>query len=90
MKVKLTTLFFISVYVALCINSALKGGDFDIYLDAAINMTHQYNIYDPPIYFKEGLSYFYSPLFALILIPFSGNFLITEFIWLLLSGFFYV
>jgi len=72
------------IYIALSIVSALDGGDFDVYLDAAIKLNNGDNIYAPP--FIKGLQYFYSPLFALVLIPFSWNFLITELTWLLLSG----
>lgn len=72
------------IYTMMCINSALKGGDFDVYLDAAVKLSEGKNIYAPP--FIKGLQYFYSPLFAVLLVPFTGNFFVTEFIWLLLSG----
>lgn len=66
------------------VNSAIRGGDFDVYLDAAVKLSEGKNIYAPP--FVKGLQYFYSPLFAMLLIPFSSNFFITELIWLFLSG----
>lgn len=73
------------LYLILSISSASNGGDFDVFLDAAQKLSNGDNIYAGP--FIKGLQYFYSPLFALVLIPFSGNFFFTELIWLLLSGF---
>ena len=73
------------VYILMSVASALDGGDFDVFLDAAQKISNGDNIYLGP--FIKGLQYFYSPLFALILIPFTGNFFITELLWLLLSGF---
>ncbi|GAB4025067.1 hypothetical protein GCM10028773_49780 [Spirosoma koreense] len=65
----------------------MKGGDFDVFLDAAQKLARQENIYRPP--FIKGLQYYYSPFFALLLIPFSYlPFVIPEFAWLLLSTFF--
>lgn len=63
--------------------AALKGGDFDVYLEAANKMKDGLNIYAPP--FINGLQYFYSPFFAWLLIPFRNHVFITEFVWLLLS-----
>lgn len=65
--------------------SALDGGDFDVYLDAAQKLFNGENIYRPP--FVKGLQYYYSVFFAMILIPFSYTVFITEFLWLLLSYF---
>ena len=76
MKQKFLIIGIALIYIALSIVSALDGGDFDVYLDAAIKLNNGDNIYAPP--FIKGLQYFYSPLFALVLIPFSWNFLITE------------
>jgi hypothetical protein len=73
------------LYLILSISSANNGGDFDVFLDAAQKLSNGNNIYVGP--FIKGLQYFYSPLFALVLIPFSGNFFVTELIWLLLSWF---
>lgn len=73
------------VYILMSVASALEGGDFDVFLDAAQKISNGENIYVGP--FIKGLQYYYSPLFALILIPFTGNFFVTEFVWLLLSGF---
>lgn len=72
------------VYVVLTFVSASQGGDFDVYLDAAQKLQNGHDIYFPP--FWEGLQYFYSPLYALMLVPFTGDFFVAEVIWLLLSG----
>lgn len=82
------TSLIILAYIFVCYIAASDGGDFDVYLDAAIKLNNGQNIYAPP--FIHGLQYYYSPLFALILIPTTGNFVITEFFWLLLSGVFLV
>ncbi len=82
------------VYVILAIiliiflfNRAKKGGDFDVFLYAGSRLLEGGNIYQPP--FIKGLQYFYSPLFALLLAPFSLiPYVITEFFWLLLNIFF--
>jgi len=89
---KLVLLVLSILYVLLCIDSALRGGDFDVYLDAAIKLNDGQNIYLPTFYKNLltddiPLQYFYSPLFALILIPFTANFFVTELVWLLLTGF---
>jgi hypothetical protein len=63
--------------------TARNGGDFDVYLDAAQKLSQGKNIYQPP--FIKGLQYYYSVFFALLLIPFSFHFFLTEFIWSLLS-----
>lgn len=73
------------LYLFLSIQSAVQGGDFDVFLDAAQRLKDGQNIYAPP--FLRGLNYYYSPLFALILIPFSSHVFITELLWLFLSGF---
>ena len=72
-------------YLILSVLASINGGDFDVYLEAAIKLKDYQNIYAPP--FDKNMPYLYSPLFALLLIPFSFNFFLTEFIWLLLSGF---
>jgi len=61
----------------------MAGGDFDIYLDAACKLSEHMNIYAPP--FAKGLQYYYSPFFALILMPFCKYTLISKIVWLLLS-----
>lgn len=85
MKRKTIFILICFAYLALSIKSALNGGDFDVFLNAAIKLYNGQDIYSPP--YIKGLQYFYSPLFALILIPFTGNFFVTELIWLLISGF---
>ncbi|MEZ4918299.1 MAG: glycosyltransferase family 87 protein [Saprospiraceae bacterium] len=59
--------------------TALDGGDFDVYLEAARKLSIGENIYAPP--FIRDLQYFYSVFFALILIPFSKQVFFTEFLW---------
>lgn len=70
-------------YSAVC---AGRGGDFDVFLDAGQKLFLGQNIYQPP--FFKNLQYYYSPAFALLLLPFSFlPFYVTEFIWLLLNLF---
>jgi hypothetical protein len=77
--------FLLLIVIAYCVLCAVKGGDFDVFLDAAQKLASQQNIYRPP--FTKGLQYYYSPFFALLLIPFSYfPFVIPEFAWLLLSS----
>lgn len=79
-------LLLILVYVFLSFKSALNGGDFDVYLHAAEKMNAGEDMFSPP-YFKQDLKYYYSPLFAMLLIPFTKWYFLTQFFWLLLSGF---
>lgn len=67
-----------------CYNKALKGGDFDVYLDAAQKLTEGKNIYAPP--FAKGLQYYYSVAFALFLSLFVQIPVWCKFIWLLFSS----
>lgn len=80
------TVFFILLSVILSYLSAKDGGDFDVYIEAAYKLYHGKNPYLPP-YAKDGMGYSYSPFFIIFLIPFTGNYFITEFIWCLLSCF---
>jgi hypothetical protein len=68
------------------IHNAKKGGDFNCFINAAKNLRDGINIYNPPLD-KTFLQYYYSPLFAIFLVPFSyiPSFVIC-FIWLLFSG----
>ncbi|MEM1319398.1 MAG: glycosyltransferase family 87 protein [Bacteroidota bacterium] len=84
-KIKFLLCFALAmVYVFLCANSVYYGGDFEVYLNAAQRIQSESNIYAAP-HFKD-LQYYYSPLFATLLIPFSNHWMITELLWLLLSG----
>lgn len=57
-----------------------------MFLDAGHKLASHQNIYRPP--FAKGLQYYYSPFFALVLLPFSYlPFILPEFAWLLLSTF---
>lgn len=73
-------------YILLSIIAASKGGDFDVFLEAATKLNNHQNIYAPP-FIKPDLQYYYSPLFALLLIPFSNIGPAFELFWLLLSGY---
>lgn len=85
MKQKIFAVLVILITAFLCIKSSLNGGDFDIFLDAGLKIKNGENIYAPP--YVRGLQYYYSPLFALILVPFTSSFIITESLWLLLCAF---
>ena len=66
-----------------CYIKALKGGDFDVYLDAANKLMEGKNIYAPP--FAKGLQYYYSVAFALVLSLFLSIPVIGKFLWLVFS-----
>ncbi|SOD96975.1 glycosyltransferase family 87 protein [Spirosoma fluviale] len=75
-----------TIILAYCLFCAVQGGDFDVFLDAGHKLAGHQNIYRPP--FAKGLQYYYSPFFALVLLPFSYlPFVIPEVAWLLLSTF---
>jgi hypothetical protein len=86
MKKRIIIGLVLLVYLLICIAEASKVCDFDVFLEAAVRLTHGQNIYAPSVI--KNLQYFYSPFFAIVLIPFCFNFFITKFFWLLLSGFF--
>lgn len=83
-----TLLFLATICMALyfiCVKADNKN-DFDVFLDAAVKLQRLENIYQPP--FIYDLQYFYSPLFALLLIPFSYfPFKVIGIIWLLANTF---
>ena len=65
------------------IKTAIEGNDFDVFMNASIRLRNHENIYLKP-YFKNIYQYFYSPLFAIILVPFSFfPFSIFETFWLM-------
>src|ERR1700685_3632205 len=79
----LLTLLFVFLVINFTIN-AMGGVDFDVFLHAAAKLKDHQDIYQSP--FIRGLQYFYSPLFALLLIPFSFlPYYIPECLWLILS-----
>lgn len=80
------SIFFVFFCLILSYTSALDGGDFDVYIEAAYKLYHGMNPYLPP-YAKDGMGYSYSPFFIILLIPFTGNYFMTEFVWCLLSCF---
>ncbi|MBP6445629.1 MAG: glycosyltransferase family 87 protein [Saprospiraceae bacterium] len=76
-------LLLILFAIILSYTSALDGGDFDVYLEAAYKLFHGQNPYLPP-YAKDGMGYSYSPFFIILLIPFTSDYFLTEFVWCLL------
>jgi len=80
---KLLICLFVLIAVITAYISCTDGGDFDVYLQAARQLSKRQNIYVPP--FVKGLQYYYSVFFALILSPVGSYIFATEFAWLLLS-----
>lgn len=81
--------YFIGICVlAYLVKQATGDGDFKVFLEAAKLVNSGENPYQKWIYIKEGHSclYFYSPLWAVLLIPFTHlpNF-IPNLIWLLFN-----
>jgi hypothetical protein len=63
-----------------------NGHDFEVFVDAGGKIIHGLNIYKPP--FAQNLNYYYSPLFALLLSPFSYlPIIVPQFLWILFSYF---
>lgn len=58
----------IIIAVALSIIYGLQNTDFNVYLDAATAIRNHLDIYT---LLYDGLQYYYSPLFAMILVPFT-------------------
>jgi len=72
----------LAVYYAF--KCAHEGHDFQVFVYAGGKLIHGQNIYYPP--FVQNLQYYYSPLFALLLSPFSGlPVIIPQVIWILTS-----
>jgi hypothetical protein len=79
--------------VILCVLAAFyayrcagTGHDFEVFVYAGGKLIHGQNIYTPP--FIQNLQYYYSPLFALLLAPFSSlPILIPQLLWICLSYF---
>jgi len=67
--------------------SATRDNDFNIFMNAAVRLRHHADIYSPPHY-HVFFQYFYSPLFALVLVPFTYfPFYIVETLWLMFMFF---
>jgi hypothetical protein len=67
-----------------CIDRARKGSDFEVYLAAAKTILATGNIYDATN--TLNVQYFYSPLFALVLVPFTYlPAFVVKLTWLLFS-----
>lgn len=78
--------FFLFIAVAFVLLKGATGGDFDVFLEAARRLYNHENIYSS--FSSGGFQWYYSPFFALILIPFSNFLVFTEELWLLLTLFF--
>ena len=91
-KIKQYSIYALYILVlAFIIKQALGSGDFKVFLEAAKLVASGKTPYNQWIFVSEGVTclYFYSPLWACILIPFSylPNF-IPNFIWLLANTYF--
>jgi hypothetical protein len=77
-------LFILAIFYAF--KCAKTGHDFEVFVYAGGKIINGLNIYKPP--FIQGLQYYYSPLFALMLAPFSGlPIIIPQILWIFLSYF---
>ncbi|TFF39556.1 glycosyltransferase family 87 protein [Mucilaginibacter psychrotolerans] len=66
--------------------SARNAHDFEVFVDAGSKIIQGKNIYTPP--FAQDLQYYYSPLCALLLAPFSGlPIIISQLLWIGFSYF---
>src|SRR6185312_6041986 len=67
---------------------AREGGDFNVFLEASDAMKAHKPIYD---LWLRGCKYYYSPLFVVILVPFTYlPYFVADFLWLCLNVFFLV
>lgn len=80
----IAAVFIVAVFYAF--KCAKNGHDFEVFLYAGNKIIHGLNIYKPP--FIQDLNYYYSPLFALLLAPFSSlPILVPQLIWIFFSYF---
>lgn len=91
-KLKKYSLWFLLLLLAaFLVKEAFSNGDFKVFLEAAKLISHGENPYNKWIFVSEDnyFFYYYSPLWAIILIPFTyfPNF-IPNVIWLFLNAFF--
>lgn len=76
------------IVIIFCAIRASKDTDFDVYLLASQALLSFENIYNSAL--TDNVQYFYSPFFALALVPLSIiPFYIGKLLWLLLSTFFW-
>jgi len=75
--------FFLFIAVAFVLLKGTTGGDFDVFLDASRRLYNHENIYSS--FSSGGFQWYYSPFFALILIPFCNTLIFSEELWSLLS-----
>ncbi len=78
--ISLISTFVLALFL---LQKAIGGGDFVVFLHASEKLFQGLNIYAPP--FIDGLPYFYSPFFALMLYPFCFNYVLGCFVWLIFS-----
>jgi hypothetical protein len=80
---KVIVFLIASFYAYKC---ARNGHDFEVFLNAGHKIINGLNIYEPP--FAQNLNYYYSPLFALLLAPFSSlPVIVPQIIWIFFSYF---
>lgn len=74
------------IAILYAIKCSKSGRDFEIFIYAGYKLINGLNIYKPP--FIQGLYYYYSPLFALLLAPLSKlPIMIPQFCWVFFSYF---
>jgi len=79
-------ILFIVLAVFYAFKCAKVGHDFEVFVYAGGKLINGQNIYMQP--FVQGLQYYYSPLFALLLAPFSSlPIIIPQILWIFLSYF---
>jgi hypothetical protein len=84
---KYSKVFLGIIAVVFAINCSKHSSDFSVFLDAGRRILIGENIYAQPFY--QGLQYYYSPLFALILSPLSKlPVFIPQFIWICFDYYF--
>ncbi|ASU36477.1 glycosyltransferase family 87 protein [Mucilaginibacter xinganensis] len=77
-------LFILAIFYAF--KCAKVGHDFEVFVYAGGKLITGQNIYKPP--FVQGLQYYYSPLFALLLAPFSSlPVIVPQILWIFISYF---
>ncbi len=90
--IKKVLLIFVGLVVfTFIIVESLKNGDFKVFLEAAQNVKNGISPYNVWFFVSKGnyCQYFYSPLFAIILIPFRYlPFHIVNLIWLIVNVYF--
>lgn len=85
-KKYLAAIILAIVAVFYAVKCAKTGHDFEVFVNAGNKIVNDLNIYKPP--FVQDLNYYYSPLFALLLAPFSTlPTIIPQLLWIFFSYF---